>query len=79
MPQQSSLPPPAPIQQVPGSSNYDQMDRGVQGRSNQAHRGRERQQQAQECVNHVSLQDAQDHSDLIMSMLNIFGHFDREY
>ncbi|KAM2333980.1 hypothetical protein ACFXTH_011592 [Malus domestica] len=45
--------------------------RTSQGRGNQGNRGCGGRQQAQGCVNHISLQDAQNHPDLIMGTLNI--------
>ena len=53
------------------------MGRGVQGRSNQVNEGRGGRQQAQGRVNNITLQDAQSNPDLIMSTLNILGHFAR--
>ncbi|KAM2088514.1 hypothetical protein ACFX1T_032585 [Malus domestica] len=46
-----------------------------QGRGNQSGRGRGGRQSAQGRVNHISLQDAQNHPDLIMGTLNVLGHF----
>ncbi|KAM1286042.1 hypothetical protein ACFX2J_000134 [Malus domestica] len=48
-----------------------------QGRGNQSGRGRGGRQPAQGRVNHISLQDAQNHPDLIMGTLNVLGHFAR--
>nr|CBL94172.1 putative retrotransposon protein [Malus domestica] len=48
-----------------------------EGRGNQGIRGRGGRQQAQGRVNHISLQDAQNHPDLIMGTLNVLGHFAR--
>ncbi|KAM1302324.1 hypothetical protein ACFX2H_013265 [Malus domestica] len=47
-------------------SNQPRKGRRSQGRGNQGHRGRGGRQQAQGRVNHISLQDAQNHPDLIM-------------
>ncbi|KAM1302325.1 hypothetical protein ACFX2H_013265 [Malus domestica] len=58
-------------------SNQPRKGRRSQGRGNQGHRGRGGRQQAQGRVNHISLQDAQNHPDLIMGTLNILGHFAR--
>ncbi|KAM1721715.1 hypothetical protein ACFX12_023218 [Malus domestica] len=49
--------------------------RNPQGRGNQGNRGRGGRQQAQGRVNHMSLQEAQNHPDLIMGTLNVLGHF----
>ncbi|XP_070682440.1 uncharacterized protein [Malus domestica] len=116
-PQQTTMPPPAPIQQSFGSGGYGQSSRGgayhyqgdaapyapgpyqypqepysqtgysqdfggssrqssqsgqgraPQGRGNQGSRGRGGRQQAQGRVNHISLQEAQNHPDLIMVMV----------
>ncbi|TQD86597.1 hypothetical protein C1H46_027863 [Malus baccata] len=51
--------------------------RAHQGRGNQSGRGRGGRQSAQGRVNHISLQDAQNHPDLIMGTLNVLGHFAR--
>ena len=51
--------------------------RGVQGRSNQVNGGRGGRQQAQGRVNNITPQDAYSNPDLIMSTLNILGHFAR--
>ncbi|KAM2748489.1 hypothetical protein EV2_027508 [Malus domestica] len=48
-----------------------------QGRGNQSGRGRGGRQPVQGRVNHISLQDAQNHPDLIMATLNVLGHFAR--
>ncbi|KAM2188265.1 hypothetical protein ACFX1R_031830 [Malus domestica] len=47
-------------------SNQSGQGRTSQGRGNQGNRGRGGRQQAQGRVNHISLQDAQNHPDLIM-------------
>ncbi|KAM2154836.1 hypothetical protein ACFX1Q_046598 [Malus domestica] len=58
-------------------SNPSGQGRTSQGRGNQGIRGRGGRQQAQGRVNHISLQDAQNHPDLIMGTLNVLGHFAR--
>ncbi|XP_070667530.1 uncharacterized protein [Malus domestica] len=98
-PQQTTMPPPAPVQQSFSSGSYaggSQLHQGgqprhgevatsgagssrqsnqsgqgrtSQGRGNQGNRGRGGRQQAQGRVNHISLQDAQNHPDLIMVMV----------
>ncbi|XP_070677834.1 uncharacterized protein [Malus domestica] len=49
--------------------------RNPHGRGNQGSRGRGGRQQVQGRVNHISLQEAQNHPDLIMGTLNVLGHF----
>ncbi|KAM2989434.1 hypothetical protein FF2_003418 [Malus domestica] len=61
----------------PRQSSQSGQGRTSQGRGNQGNKGRGGRQQAQGRVNHISLQDAQNHPDLIMGMLNILGHFAR--
>ena len=53
------------------------MGSGVHGQSNQVNGSRRGRQQAQEHVNNITLQDAQGNPELIMSTLNILGHFAR--
>ncbi|XP_050153916.1 uncharacterized protein LOC126628325 [Malus sylvestris] len=50
------------------SRQFNQSGQGLasQGQGNQGNRGRGGRQQAQGRVNHISLQDAQNHPDLIM-------------
>ena len=50
--------------------------RNTQGRGVHANRGRGRQQ-VQGRINNITLQDAQNHPDLIMGTLNVLGHFAR--
>ena len=50
--------------------------RNAQGRGIHANRGRERQQ-VQGRINNITLQDAQNHPDLIMGTLNVLDHFAR--
>ncbi|KAM2786257.1 hypothetical protein PS2_007166 [Malus domestica] len=61
----------------PRQSSQPGHERTSQGRGNQGNRGRGGRQQAQGRVNHISLQDAHNHPDLIMGTLNILGHFAR--
>ena len=51
--------------------------RSTQGRGVHASRGRGGRQQAQGRINNITLQDAQNHPDLIMGTLNVLGHFAR--
>ena len=51
--------------------------RGTQGRGVHASRGRGRRQQAQGRINNITLQDAQNHPDLIMGTSDVLGHFAR--
>ena len=51
--------------------------RSTQSRGVHASRGRGGCQQAQGRINNITLQDAQNHPDLIIGTLNVLGHFAR--
>ena len=57
--------------------NHASQGRKAQGRGDHASRGRGGRQQAHGRINNFTLQDAQNHPDLIMGTLNVLGHFAR--
>ncbi|XP_068344232.1 uncharacterized protein [Pyrus communis] len=60
-----------------GSSRQTSQGRSTPGRSGQSSRGRGGWQQPQGRIHNLTVQDAQKNPDLIMSTLNILGHFAR--